>query len=78
MALLEAYTELLQEEEAMVGRFAAVLTEAEAAIPDKVPMPKPALWRLVHAGEKSAAALLQRRFALRMKRGAAAEALRDR
>lgn len=77
-ALLEAYVELLHEEEALADRFAAALTEAEATIPDKAPMPKRVLWRLVHGGEKSAAALLQRRFALRMKRGAAAESLQDR
>lgn len=77
-ALLKAYTELLQEEEALADRFAAVLTEAEAAIPDKAPMPKAVLWRLVHGGEKSVAALLQRRFALRLARGAAVEALEGR
>lgn len=77
-ALLKAYSELLQEEEALVDRFAAALTEAEAAIPDKAPVPKPVLWRLVHGGEKSAAALFQRRFALRLERGAAAEALESR
>ena len=77
-ALLKAYADLLQEEEALADRFAAALTEAEAAIPDEAPMPKPVLWRLVHAGEKSAAALIQRRFALRMERGAAAEALEGR
>lgn len=77
-ALLEAYAESLREEEDLADRIAAVLTEAEAAIPDNAPVPEPVLWHLIHGGEKSAAALLQRRFALRMKRGAAAEALQDR
>ena len=77
-ALLEAYTGLLREEEALVDRFTAALTEAEAAILVDAPVPEPILWRLVHGGEKSAAALLQRRFALRLKRGAAAESLEDR
>lgn len=77
-ALLRAYAELLHEEEALADRIAAALTEAEAGIPQNAPMPRSVLWRLVHGGEKSAAALLQRRFFLRMERGAAAEALEGR
>ena len=68
---LGLYAKSLDEEEALAHRFEAALNEVEKTIGSGA-SPTPAQYRsLVHGGEKTAAALLARRFSLRVERGAA-------
>ena len=75
IALLDLYAKSLDEEEALADRFATALAGVEAEIRGGAPLTQATLRPLVHGGERTAAALLQGRFALRKKRGAAEEAL---
>ena len=78
IALLGLYAESLDEEETLADRFAAALTEVETPAQSGTAPARGEFMGLVHGGERSAAALLQSRFALRLKRGAAHEGLEGR
>ncbi len=75
IALLRAYVASLDEEDALADRFAAALAEIEPTIRSGAAVTEAHFWSLVHGGMRTAAGLLARRFALRMKRRSAAEAL---
>ncbi len=78
MALFKAYERSMQAEDALADRFEAALDEVEVAMRRRAPLSDTGYLSLVHGGERTAAALLQERFAHRLERGAAYEALQGR
>ena len=78
IALLGLYARSLDEEEALADRFEAASEVVEAALSGGAPLSEIEYRSLVHGGERTAAALLQGRFALRLKRGAAHETFEGR
>ena len=68
---LRTLGELLDEEAALADRFDTLLGEVESALEAGGKLPDALVARLVHGGESTGAALLQRRIRLRFELGAA-------